>query len=87
MGLQQDFEKILETCPVCKAGINWYIRMDGKLHHLDFFYSFDSGPTFECKAESLIKKYITGYRYNDSAIFSSDYKKLMDRSFFNSDSD
>nr|QBK85917.1 MAG: hypothetical protein LCMAC101_05120 [Marseillevirus LCMAC101] len=41
MEIQQDFEKIQEACPVCKAGINWYIRMDGKLHHVDFFYSFD----------------------------------------------
>jgi len=87
MDLQQDFEKIREACPVCKAGINWYIRMDGKLHHVDFFYSVHSGATFECKAEDLIKKYITGYRHNNSAIFTKEYKKLMDQSCFNTDSD
>jgi hypothetical protein len=77
MELQQDIEQCQTTCTGCKYGITWYQKYHNRLHHLDFFATYEAGSIFPCLADKIVEKYITGYRENNSAILSEEFENLM----------
>jgi len=71
---------ISEKCKGCANSIPLKL-VDGKLIHLNFFSVRGEGAIGDCKAEHILKKYLTGKDKYDNPIWNAEAKKAHEELF------